>query len=234
MYKISKYHISERLSDIYHLPKEQFCVLVEESLNDVFAIAAIIKNLIQKNRLDYIRIMFSSYLNLNEGSTMALNHAIQYQKMDIIKYLLNIGTDPNCVSLYFVIEQNNVELLKLLLKHGLNKNLFIKTHIYTYCSDFNIELIKIMLELEDVNVIAKELSTRWYLGNRKKLVNLLLDYGADVKYFKMYMSKAEYADYIAKQIWLLKKVLKNADPVMLDETKLIHTLIPFMTAVDVQ
>lgn len=233
MYKMSHYHITERLAKIHDLSKDNFCVLVEESLHNVFAIAAIIKNLIQKNRLDYIRIMFSSYLNLNEGSTMALNHAIQYQKMDIIKYLLNIGTDPNCVSLYFIIEQNNVELLKLLLNHGLNKNLFIKTHIYTYCSDFNVEIIKIMLELEDVNVIAKELSTRWYLGNRKKLVSLLLDYGADVKYFKTYMSKSEYAEYIAKQIWMLKKVLKNADPVMLDETKLIHTLIPFMIALDI-
>lgn len=219
---------NEVISNVHTLSKEQFCALIEQSLTNVFDLTSIIKILVQKNRLDYIKIMYGTYLNLFEGSTTALNQAILYQRIDIIQYLLDIGTDPNCTSLYYVIEQNNVNLLNLLLKHGLNKKLFVIQHAYSYCTDFNYDIIKIMVELEDVNVIAKAVSDRWYLGNRTKIVMLLLDYGADIKLFKAFMSKPEYAEYIAKQIWILKKVLKNADQVMLDESRIIHAMIKFI------
>ncbi|WP_420572852.1 ankyrin repeat domain-containing protein [Kordia sp.] len=91
--------------------------------------------------------------NLDDGT--ALNYAVNYQKEDIVKYLLENGVNPNSAQksgltpLMSAIEAENMTLINLLLQYNADVTLRHKKGadaLFKAIHQDNIEIIKLLLQ----------------------------------------------------------------------------------------
>lgn len=166
-----------------------------------------------------VAIFFSGYIKLNDIDLQAsLVKSIRKQDMGQIRYLLQYGTDVNFtfdehletplhLSIYFLYLYNdrmhmNKEIVKLLIEYGANvnaKNLTGMTPLHILCSTHSNDTIIVAKLLIDNGA---DINTQEYVyrftplhlaakAGNKKLINFLLDSGADKDIEANYSKKAE-------------------------------------------
>ena len=114
----------------------------------------------------------------------ALVYATEHNREDLVKYLLSLGVsikgkDFNGITaLDFAIKNNNIKIIDLFLKKGLNQSELDECLYFSFNSE-NEDLVKLFLEQgANPNSEFGNLSNA-AISNLPNIIKILLDYGAD-------------------------------------------------------
>ncbi|QOR35635.1 ankyrin repeat domain-containing protein [Clostridium sp. 'deep sea'] len=191
----------------------------------------------QDNYTEMIKLLIKYGAELNNIAN-PLNEAIQKNNIKITKLLLDSGADPNNalkkLPLQSAIDNNNLEIFNLLVEYGADVNkiknsgfyhkdlfnlgyMFNEDNYIKSLHDGNYEAIKLFLiEGFDPNleinydrfpiIVATE-------KQRKDLITLLLDYGANINICGFYLNTALYEAVSSENIEIIQYLIeKGANP----------------------
>lgn len=107
---------------------------------------------------------YPTEINLVDGTP--LNHAVNYERNEIVEYLMERGANVNALyegdytPLMSAVQRNNIEIVKLFLKNGADVNLkdkYGKVALYIAVFNNNLEIIKLLVEAKaDPFVVIKD------------------------------------------------------------------------------
>ena len=129
-----------------------------------------------ENEIDIIKKLEEVDIEIDLNGGTPLVHAVNYQKQEVVKYLIERGANVNVTQgdyspLISACERNNLDIAKLLIGAGSDiffKDSFGNSALWKATFNENIELVKLLLE-NGASPLEKDNNGETYYASAKRM-----------------------------------------------------------------